>query len=193
MNEDDLVDVGLRACALFDELDIPYYITGAVASVVYGQIRTTQNVDLIASIEPNHIDVIVRELQELFFIDPAKAAGAVNHRSMFDILHHSSIYKVNIIVPQSSEAESMRLQRRIRHIVKENPLHMADFVSAEDLVLSNLEWYRLGRGISDQVWMDILGVIQIQSPRLDRDYLNQWAATLNLTDLLTRAYRDAEV
>jgi hypothetical protein len=53
-------------------------------------------------------------------------------------------------------------------------------------------WFRLGDAISERQWRDAVGVLKVQKDRLDRSYLAQWAADLGLTDLLQRAWREAE-
>ncbi len=63
--------------------------------------------------------------------------------------------------------------------------------SAEDTVLRKLEWYRIGRGVSDRQWNDILGVLRVQGASLDTDYLEYWAAELEVADLLERARSEA--
>jgi hypothetical protein len=45
--------------------------------------------------------------------------------------------------------------------------------------------------VSDQQWNDILGVLKVQGTNLDMAYLQHWAANLNVTDLLERAFVDA--
>jgi hypothetical protein len=63
--------------------------------------------------------------------------------------------------------------------------------SAEDVILSKLEWYRAGGEISERQWTDVIGVMKIQSNHLDWDYLRRWAAELEVADLLDRARREA--
>jgi len=41
--------------------------------------------------------------------------------------------------------------------------------------------------VSDRQWGDILGVLKVQSGSLDREYLERWARSLNISDLLGRA------
>jgi len=48
--------------------------------------------------------------------------------------------------------------------------------SAEDTVLSKLEWYRLGGETSDRQWRDLLNVLKVQGERIDTVYLRHWAA-----------------
>jgi len=54
-------------------------------------------------------------------------------------------------------------------------------------VLQKLSWYQLIPGGSQKQWRDVLGVLKVQGERLDLAYLNQWALTLQLTDLLSGA------
>jgi hypothetical protein len=72
------------------------------------------------------------------------------------------------------------------------PGRAAYFATAEDLVLSKLEWFRLGGESSDRQWGDVLGVLRVQGTALDRAYLRRWAKELDLTDLLERALKDSE-
>ncbi len=68
---------------------------------------------------------------------------------------------------------------------------LLEVASAEDTLLEKLVWFRLGGGVSDRQWGDVLGILRVQRQRLDFDYLATWAESLGLSDLLHRAYRDA--
>ena len=65
------------------------------------------------------------------------------------------------------------------------------FATAEDTILTKLEWFRLDNEVSDRQWADILSVMKLRGAHLDHAYLRQWAATLDLADLLERARQDA--
>jgi hypothetical protein len=64
--------------------------------------------------------------------------------------------------------------------------------TAEDALLTKLEWFEMGGRSSSRQWNDILGIIRQQGTTLDLVYLRQWAASLNVHALLEQALTDAE-
>jgi hypothetical protein len=59
--------------------------------------------------------------------------------------------------------------------------------SPEDILLQKLRWFRLGGERSDRQWRDVLGLVQVQGPRLAVEYLRRWAEQLLVADLLEKA------
>jgi hypothetical protein len=53
----------------------------------------------------------------------------------------------------------------------------------EDTILSKLDWARRGAGGSERQLADVRGILQVCGHRLDRAYLEEWSATLGVTDL----------
>jgi hypothetical protein len=66
------------------------------------------------------------------------------------------------------------------------PEVMMQVISAEDIILSKLQWYAAGGEVSEKQWQDIGGVIGIQR-NLDMKYLETWASRLGISRLLARA------
>lgn len=67
----------------------------------------------------------------------------------------------------------------------------AQFVTPEDILLAKLYWFRSGGEVSEVQWRDIEGVVRGWATNLDREYLEQGAAKLEVRDLLHRALGDA--
>jgi hypothetical protein len=63
-------------------------------------------------------------------------------------------------------------------------------LSAEDVILAKLDWFRLGGEVSERQWRDILGVLKTQQATLDIDYLQQWAQSLGVADLMEHALEE---
>ncbi|MEZ6016896.1 MAG: hypothetical protein R3F49_17385 [Planctomycetota bacterium] len=68
--------------------------------------------------------------------------------------------------------------------VREVPLSMA-----EDSVLRKLELYEWTVRTSERQWRDGVGVLQVQGPALDWDYLRRLAGELRLPELLGESAR----
>jgi hypothetical protein len=63
--------------------------------------------------------------------------------------------------------------------------------SAEDAILTKLEWFEVGGRSSARQWNDILGIVKQQGVALDFTYLGQWADVLGVRDLLERVLVEA--
>jgi hypothetical protein len=58
-------------------------------------------------------------------------------------------------------------------------------------VLHKLDWYRLGGGVSERQWSDVIGVLKLQGDALDRAHLAHWAKEIGVAELLGRALAEA--
>jgi len=177
--------------AELERLGVSYYVAGSVASSSHGIPRSTLDVDLIADLLPKHAAPLVDALQADYYISRPAVSDAIARRSCFNVIHSATSFKVDIFAVKNrpyDRAVLGRIQRR--PFDKDNPSTEFYFASAEDVVLSKLEWYRLGDEVSDSQWRDVLGVLKVQQDALDREYLNKWAAELRIADLLERAWKE---
>lgn len=184
------VEVNRTVAQTFDELGIPYYLCGSMASSYHGIYRSTADADFVADLSAEQIKPFVQKLQPEFYVDAETVMEAVLHESSFNLIHEISLLKVDVFIMKKLPfaLEQMARRSKIEGSTDIPPLFVA---SAEDTILSKLDWYRLGGSISDRQWNDIQGIIKSQSETLDGNYLKKWAATLGLTNLLSRAFADA--
>jgi len=176
----------------FEALHIAYYIGGSVASSACGIARATMDVDMVAAIKPQHIGALVQRLEAAYYIDADMILDAINRQSCFNLIHLETMLKVDVFVLKNEPYHHIMLQRRRKDTLDENqdPTEFY-FASAEDIILSKLDWYRMSGGVSDRQWNDVLGVLKVQKQLLDIAYLEHWAAKLQLADLLQRAFDEA--
>ena len=84
-----------------------------------------------------------------------------------------------------------RIEMARRQPVELIPGLSAQVATAEDCVLSKLEWYEMGGRVSERQWRDVLGILKAQRERLDLGYMREWAKELRVSDLLKRACGEA--
>ena len=154
-------------------------------------VRTTQDSDIIAEMQLKHVQPFVASLQNEFFIDEEMIPESIQHNSSFNIIHRDSMFKVDVFIPRSRPFNQSQLARAQRQVFSLESEMSANFASAEDTILSKLEWYRMGGEVSDRQWRDILGVLKTRAGELELDYMRQWAHELKVSDLLERALKES--
>ncbi len=117
-------------------------------------------------------------------MDALSLLDAIQHRSSFNLIYLETMFKVDVFLPKWRPFDKAQFERRTSEVIATEPGRMAWVASAEDTILTKLEWFRLGDEISERQWRDVLGVLKIQGERLDLVYLRQWASQLNVSDLL---------
>ena len=191
MMQDDPVLITSYVTRVLEYLKVPYFLVGSLASALYGMVRSTQDSDLVAKLLPEQIQPFVEALEPDFFVDESMIADSISRHSSFNIIHRASMFKVDVFIPRESDFLRKRYSRAKKELLSNHPKIEVMVASAEDTVLSKLEWYRLGGEVSERHWRDALGVLKVQAGALDLDYLRQMAAELKVTDLLERALKEA--
>jgi hypothetical protein len=190
MNETEIVRALTELVETLEEFGIPYHIGGSVASSVYGLKRVTEDADIVADIQYEHIRPLVRRLEAEYYIHADAIRGAIRYRSSFNAIHLASMLKIDVFIPKARQfAQQEHIRSRPKVIVEGSRPFL--FSSPEDIILNKLEWYRMGNEVSTRQWRDILGVLNEQRASLDIAYLQHWAANLRVGDLLARAFVEA--
>jgi hypothetical protein len=188
--DSEALQVALLVTGVLDELGVPYVIGGSMASIIHGMLRTTMDVDIVADVRSEHVPVFVSRLRGAFYADEQMMQQAIRRRSSFNLIHLETMFKVDIFIPKGRPFDRQQLKRRIAEPVGPDSGEKIWVLSAEDVVLAKLEWFRLGGDSSERQWRDILGVLKTQQSVLDLDYLKRWAQALGVSDLMDRALEE---
>lgn len=176
-----------KVIAVFEGLDIGYAVGGSIASSLHGYSRMTNDADITAEPFPGKEALFVASFDPAeYYVDATAVRDAVRDRSTVNILHPGSGYKIDLFVRKDDAFERSAFARRAEYRIPELPGKPVLVHSPEDMILFKLRWYRIGGGVSDRQWGDVLGILRTQSGRLDDAYLDRWAADLGVTDLLAR-------
>jgi hypothetical protein len=178
---------------VFERLGIAYYIGGSVTSSIHGIPRATVDVDLVADIRRKHVPLLVNLLEAVYYIDRDMILEAIQRRASFNLIHLESTLKIDVFILKSSPYAQQAFQRRRKDLLDAEQGLELFLASPEDIILSKLEWFRMGGGVSERQWTDVMGVLKVQQGHLDMPYLRRWAEELGLTDLFTQVCRDAGI
>src|SRR5437773_12114908 len=92
-------EVMIEVAQVLEDLNIPYLIVGSLASSARGIRRATVDGDIVAGIEPKHINDIVRELSSRdFYVDDLAIRRAIEWERAFNAIHRESMFKVDVYV-----------------------------------------------------------------------------------------------
>ncbi|MGF1596187.1 MAG: hypothetical protein ACFCVK_04540 [Acidimicrobiales bacterium] len=171
--------------AALDRAGIAHMVTGSLASTIHGQPRATRAIDLVIDPTEASIDLLVAEFPtERFYVGDAGLAFA--RRDMFNVVDVRSGWKVDLIVLEDRPFSRTEFQRR-------QPAEVAGvstyIVSAEDSILSKLEWHSMSG--SDNQRRDVLEMLVANRDHLDHAYLERWATELAVVDVLHELQAEA--
>lgn len=190
MAELEALVVATRVVRALEDLGVSYLVGGSLASSVHGIPRASEDADLVADLRPEHIAPLVAKLRPEFYVDEERASTAVQRRASFNVIHLQTMFKVDLFVLKDEPFAREEMRRRQRLELPSGTLEVA---SAEDTILQKLLWYRLGSGVSERQWRDVLGILKVKRGRLDLGYLRLWADEMDLQDLLDQALTSASL
>ncbi len=150
---------------------------------------------MVADLRVEHVEPFLTALGNDFYVSPQAVTDAVANRGSFNRVDQETILKIDIFVLEEDHLSQAEMTRSVTvefpaDSPQESPPTLV-VASAEDIVLQKLLWYRLGQGVSDRQWRDVLGVLKVQAQRLDVAYLERQAERSGIHDLLSRAFREA--
>jgi len=165
-----------------DRHGIPYMLTGSLASIIYGEKRSTMDADIVIKPEMRALQTFVEEVSEWAYVSPEAAIDAMQRRSMFNVMDYETGDKADLIIKKRRPYSDSEFERRR---VFSYPDWQLNMVTPEDCILSKLEWAKEGE--SERQLRDVASVIKVQGARLDWDYINEWAGELGVETQLEKA------
>lgn len=165
-----------RVVAALDRAQIAYMVTGSFASSAHGQVRGTQDLDVVIAATAEQLRVLVAEFpSDQYYAEELDALEALRHESQFNIIDFGSSWKVDLIFRRHREFSRVEFERRRPHVIGETRVYVA---TPEDILIAKLEWAKIGE--SDRQIDDAAGIIATQAFNLDRAYVEHWVRELEL-------------
>lgn len=169
-------------CARIEAAGIGYMLTGSLAMAYYARPRMTRDIDLVIELAADAAPLLVSALGADYHVDAEAISDALRKERPWNAIHLPTVVKIDLIPRKQGEYRRTEFERRRRVNFAGVDLWI---VSAEDLILSKLDWARDSR--SELQLRDVRHLLQ---GTLDREYLHRWAAHLELEPLLEETQRD---
>src|SRR5881396_3361207 len=179
MNEIDIVrDISHR----FEQAGIPYMLTGSMAMNYYAQPRMTRDIDVVIAIAAEDVGRVAALFRSDYYVNEERIRESLAHESMFNLIHHESVIKVDCIIRKRSEYRRVEFERRQR-------ISILDFttfiVSKEDLIISKLFWAK-----DSHSEIQLGDVKNLLATGYDEGYLRRWTRQLGLDSLFQECLHD---
>ncbi len=182
-------EVFRRITTALDQAGIGYMLSGSFASAHYGAPRSTQDIDLVIEAAPAQLHAFVKGLaSNEYYAELDAALEAHQRQSMFNVIDLATGWKIDLIIRKSRAFSREEFRRRKRVNLHDVVLFVA---SAEDAILSKLEWGKLAQ--SRRQIEDAAAILRVQWDLVDRSYLEKWITELGLTDEWSEAGRLAGI
>ena len=179
-------DLVHQVAALLDELAIPYVVGGSIASSLFGEPRTTVDVDIAIEVLPVLGVELVERASADFYVPKQAAMEAIAAQTSFNLVDTKHGLKVDLFVLGDGLLDEMQMKRRVLAVL---PGRFSSIwvTSPEDQVLRKLAWFTSADGVSDRQWRDVVGILRTLRTGLDLAYLTSTAERVGLADVLDDA------
>jgi hypothetical protein len=168
------------------DCSIAYMISGSFSSSYHGQPRATKDIDIVIAPAGKQLLEFVESLGEDYYVSLDAVRDAFANNSMFNIIDSLSGWKADFILRKARAFSHQEFERKCIAEIGGIDVWVT---SAEDIILSKLEWSKDRQ--SEQQFGDALGVAVVQWDRLDVNYMRKWAKELQVSDFLEQLLEQA--
>lgn len=165
-----------RVVRVLDEAGVSYMLTGSLASAFYAVPRATQDIDVVIEAEREGVARLVEGLLAAgWYADRDAAMEAWLGQGQFNAIEPDTGWKADFIVRKDRAYSLEEFSRREQISLLGVELAVA---SLEDVLITKLEWGRLGDSALQR--RDVVQLLERTWQRVDRPYVERWVAALGL-------------
>jgi len=149
---------------------IRYMVTGAAASIIYGQPRLTLDIDLVIELKAGDAEKLLQAFPpEEFYCPPIEAIHLEANRPLhghFNMVHHGTGFKADFYPTGQDPLHEWGMANRKRIEVEGEAFWVA---APEYVILRKLQYYREGQ--SEKHLRDIASILEFSSEQIDLQQL----------------------
>lgn len=164
----------------FDAAGIDWMVAGGVASIVYGEPRLTQDLDIVASLSAADADRFAQQFPEPeFYCAPPETIAEEASRDAFghfNVMHNETGARADVyLAGKDALARRGLAARRTVHLLG----RAVPIAPPEHVILHKLRFRQ--QGASERHLRDIRAMLRVLGDTIDRTALERDAAELGLT------------
>ena len=185
-----------------NKIGLPYVITGAVASIVYGEPRLTNDLDLVVMMRIEDVKKFVEAFPAAEFYCPPVEVLTIEirrpYRGHFNLIHHETGMKADIYLAGEDELHRWALSKKRQFALEKEKVWVAP---PEYIIIRKLEYFR--EGGSEKHLKDIAGMLELSSNEIDFKQLErfvqryrlekEWAKAKEMAGLIRAAGREFSI
>jgi hypothetical protein len=166
----------------FDSARLRYMVTGSIASMVYGEPRLTNDIDIVLELDHRQASDLIRLFPLSEFYCPPQEVIVIEsrrlHRGHFNLIHQGTGHKADVYLCGRDPLHEWGMsQRRRIEVATDETLWIAP---PEYVILRKLESYR--EGGSPKHRDDIEGMLAVSGDMIDKDFLKRWIQRLGVQE-----------
>jgi hypothetical protein len=181
-----LIDALEPVIQVLRELGIQHFIGGSIASSFHGATRSTMDVDVVCDMTEAQAVSFVSRFSKDFYVSLTAVENAVRRKSCFNLIHLPTSFKVDVFVSRGRQFDIDSMHRATQETLGTTKTLKVPIATAEDSIISKLEWYRLTNETSERQWDDVTRLVRLLGDHADITYLRQAADAVEVRDLLER-------
>ncbi len=169
-----------KVIQILNQAKIQYMVTGSIASSLYGEPRSTHDIDIVVDIHKTDVRELVTAFPPSdFYLDEDSILEAINKQGMFNLIDINTGGKIDFWILTGEDFDLSRFSRKISEKLFGIEIQVT---TPEDTILAKLRWAKLSGG-SEKQFTDALRVYEVQYENLDIPYLEHWVEKLDIKEL----------
>ena len=176
------IDLLAKISAFLDREGCQYFVSGSVASSVWGEPRFTYDIDIIIFLRMGQLPEFTRHFVEPeWYLSTEAMRRALEHDAQFNVLHVPSGLKIDFMCSDNGPFDRERFARFKR--VELRPGLLVPIAAPDDVIIKKLVYYK--GGLSPKHLRDIGAIMRVSGEFVDTEYVARWATHFGVADVWT--------
>lgn len=169
---------------LLERLDVPYVITGSLASNFHGVPRSTRDADIVVDLAGDALDRLAEALPTELTFDPQAAFETVTGTTRHLVRLLGSVFVIELFLLSDDPHDRERFARRLRVRALDRLVWVP---TVEDVIVTKLRWAAGGGRPKDLE--DVRNVVAVSGDSVDWGYVRRWCHRHGTAAVLDRVLR----